>query len=123
MRLVRQLGNDGDWGCGIACLAMVLGKTYKAVKREYENWEKDGTTHGQMKRALVSNGFNVVGPISIGQNDLRDFSYDLLLYGICDGDEHWAVWDASRGRLLDPFRYKNGSTARFRCTSYMVLRG
>jgi len=63
MRLVHQ--NDED-GCGIACVAMAAGTTYKKARDNLPKyWESKGTTKKQMIRGLHRYGIATGKPTSI----------------------------------------------------------
>ncbi len=131
MRLVRQLGDDGESGCGIACLAMLAKTDYKTTKKRLNSWPRDnfgcweprGTTKKQMLLGLRRFGIVSGKPRRIAQKRYKDFEFDAVLLGYLNGELHWTVWDSARGgRLLDPYRTKGGRQFKFRCTSFIPIK-
>ena len=53
----------------------------------------------------------------IRQLNYPSFRFNAVLRGKLGGEWHWAVWDADRRKLLDP--YKPGG--KFRCTSFIKV--
>lgn len=116
MRLIKQVKGDG---CGIACLAMIADKSYSEIKGKYPQWEPDGTTKREMLKALRKCKIKAEDPKRIRNKDYKNFDFDAVLHGYCDGELHWVVWDAGRQRTLDPYRDEDGQERPFRCTSYI----
>jgi hypothetical protein len=115
MRIVYQNGDDG---CGIACVAMAAGTTYEKAKGSLPKyWESKGTTKKQMLRGLRGWGIATGKPTPIGQKDFRQFEFDAVLLGYLGGEMHWTIWDSEQETLLDPYRRK----LKFRCTSFIRI--
>ena len=119
MRLVTQKGNDGEEGCGAACVAMIAGVTYdEARSRLPAHCDARGTTSEELRTAIQSFGIETDGLRRIASADYTSFAFDAVLRGKMDEeDEHWVVWEANRKRVLDP--YEPGGA--FRCTSYVKV--
>jgi hypothetical protein len=117
MRLVLQNGEDG---CGIACVAMLANTTYRKARDKLPDyWEPVGTTKKQLRYGLQRYyGIKTSKPKPIRGKDYRKFKFDAVLHG-CLGDErHWTVWDSKRKKLLDPYWPKQ----QFKCTSFVRIR-
>jgi ABC-type bacteriocin/lantibiotic exporter with double-glycine peptidase domain len=115
MRLVHQNGEDG---CGIACVAMVAGVTYDGAKDELPGyWERKGTTKKQMRHGLRHYGIKTSAPKSIAGKNYKEFEFDAVLLGYWDEEMHWTVWDFKHKKLLDPYRGRS----KFRCTSFIRI--
>jgi ABC-type bacteriocin/lantibiotic exporter with double-glycine peptidase domain len=115
MRLVYQ---NGEEGCGIACVAIITNASYKEIKNKLPKyWESKGTTKEQMLRGLHCYGIETSKPKSIGKKDYKKFEFDAVLLGYLDDEMHWTVWDSKREKLLDPYRSKR----KFRCTSFIRI--
>jgi hypothetical protein len=112
MRLVKQ---EDDEGCGLACIAMVAGTTYAAVRKTYrevlgiERSDKIKPTGlPVLKEIMRRHGVVIEGrmrhfkgrtPDELG----LDYSALLKINPRREGDEwHWVIWDHTRGRMLDP---------------------
>lgn len=58
MKLIRQ---EEAYGCGIACVAMILGKTYAEVRNDFLNdFEKKGMPHSKFIDYLGDHGYSVI---------------------------------------------------------------
>ena len=78
IKLVRQ---EDEFGCTIACLAMVLGKTYKEIKKDFVNkfqGNEDGLTIGMLIDYLGDQGCEVVSKMVDCYNQ-KDFGRDIIL--------------------------------------------
>lgn len=61
-QLVTQ---DDRFGCIVACAAMVLGKTYAEVRKDwFNNFTDEGATFDQLMNYLGDQGFSVVHKMS-----------------------------------------------------------
>ena len=129
MRLVKQ--NDDD-GCGLACVAMVTGTSYGAVRRTYrevfrkKRTDEVGTTSlSKLKKIMRRHDIAIDGRMKrfAGRKpDELDLGFDALLKvnPRLDGDEwHWVLWDHRRHRVLDP---KRPPYERLRYVGYWKLR-
>lgn len=117
MRLVRQKTRTD---CGIACLAMLAGISWvKARNALFRPGEKSFYTHkATMIDALRRFGVITSKRLVVCKNPRR-LKKDALLRTnvLANGNWHWAVWDAKREKVLDPY-YKR--TRFFSCVT--VLR-
>jgi hypothetical protein len=115
MRLVHQ---DGEDGCGIACVAIAAGTTYKNARDNLPKyWESKGTTKKQMIRGLHRFGIATGKPTPIGTKNYKEFEFDAILLGYLQNEMHWTVWDSKQEKLLDPYQPK----LKFRCTSFIRI--
>lgn len=115
MNLVHQ---NGENGCGIACVAMVTDVTYDQAKDELPRyWESKGTTKKQMRRGLRHYGITTNTPKPIAGKNFKDFQFDAVLLGYWGKEMHWTVWESKHRKLLDPYRGRSN----FRCTSFIRI--
>ena len=107
MRTVRQRGESD---CGIACLAMLAGISWVEARKElFGSQARRGfrTNKDEMRAALRRLGIITSKKLQVCK-DPRRLTRDALLRTnlLADGNWHWAVWDAKRRRILDPY-YKH----------------
>ena len=114
---MRRVFQSGGEGCGIACVAMLAGTTYAAAKRRVPHWEDRGTYSDELRKELEYYEIQTEPRKPIRRLNYQSFRFNAVLHGKLGGEWHWAVWDADRGKLLDP--YKPGG--RFRCTSFIKV--
>jgi len=119
MRRVQQLDDDG---CGLACVAMVTGKTYPSIRRDYPDGV-DGTHLRHLRRLLRKHragcGDRMI-PLRTRQPSDLPFDAIIKINPRQDGKEwHWVIWDHRRRRILDP---KNPPYKRLRYVSYVRVR-
>jgi hypothetical protein len=114
---MRRVYQSGGEGCGIACVAMLAETTYAAAKRRVPHWEDRGTYSRELRNELDYYEIQTEPRKPIRQLNYQSFRFNAVLRGKLRGDWHWAVWDADRRKLLDP--YKPGG--RFRCTSFIKV--
>ena len=110
MKIVRQ---EDENGCAIACLAMVLKKTYQQVRKDWrDDFLKDGLTTNQMVEYLADHNMTVVLKtlLSYATKDsardemMRPFApiHIINLKQFCDSpDDHVVVMTAD-GHLYCP---------------------
>jgi hypothetical protein len=104
MRHVFQLDDDG---CGVACLAMIAGVSYrKALKCMFGDQKVVKTETKDLRRALHRFAIGCSSRLirSTRQCHYRNLEQDAILKTRTrsDGDWHWIVWDAKRKKFLDP---------------------
>ena len=118
MRLIRQPDENT---CGVATVAMVAGVPFSAARKSigWDEGEHDFTSLGMMLDAL--RGYSIVcgSRLRRGRNGLAAITGNAVISfdpvkGAAFEDTHWAVWDAKRGRLLDPDPDTDRSGAPFR---------
>ena len=111
MRLVKQKHN---YGCGLACVAMLTGRSYDKIINLYCGiYHKSGyygTSTHELHYLLLLLGYNSARRlISLRSSSHRDLEVDAILKvpfeATVDRPWHWVVWDAARGRILDPYKY------------------
>lgn len=59
---VRWVGQEDAWGCGLATLAMISGRSYSEVKASVDSWAEhdwavNGATHYTLDRYLTEDGW------------------------------------------------------------------
>ena len=113
MRLIKQ---DDDNGCGLACVAMVAGTSYAAVRRTYRDvcrkkrTDDVGTTSlSKLKEIMRRHDVAIDGRMKRSDQQPRDLDLDfdalLKVNTRLEGQEwHWVIWDHRRGLVLDPKR-------------------
>lgn len=111
MRIKRILQEEPK-GCVIACLAMVLGRTYASIREEWQNdFSTDGMDTPSFMNYLGDNGFSIIHKAASHYNH-KDFAREELLrpfapvHIICtkplfDSQHHAMVMDA-KGKIYDP---------------------
>ena len=116
MRLVRQ---RDDWGCGIAVLAMITGRTYVQVRELLDSqdghghdgdWSRSGITYISIDRILFAEGFAVQRTYA-GWAEMDGTPWPpepwapvhLSQVVQPSGNGHWVVMDED-GKVLDPLR-------------------
>ena len=86
MKRVSQLHPDG---CGIACVAMIAGVSYREARKKFRKDEAVGQTKQcQIWKAHL---------IRLPRGRYRKLEQDAILRTRTrksDGDSHWIVWDA-----------------------------
>ena len=116
MKKIRQ---RTETDCGVACLAMLAGISWaEARKVLFGRWRRKNfyTEKEEMRAALRRFGI-ITAKRLVRCKDPRRLKRDALLNTnlLVDGNSHWAVWDAKRKKVLDPY-YK-----RTRCFSCLVV--
>lgn len=110
MKLIKQ---EESSGCTIACIAMVLGKTYWEVRKDFVNdFEKEGQNIDLVKDYLGDQGFSIISKkyshwnhVSVARKEmLKPFAPIHVLQMSQTFDmphSHVVVMDA-KGKLFDP---------------------
>ena len=119
----RVVQKDRD-GCGVACVAMLAGVTYKQAKDVmFGDDSVSLTSTADLYYALKLFGKRPLGKrlIPLGTRRYRDLHANALLKVGKPGKSwwHWIVWDARRKGFLDP---NTPSVRRPRVTSYLYVR-
>ena len=120
MRLVKQFD---DKGCGLACVAMAAGTTYRTIRKfAFPKQKVSGTTMKRLREIMEYHGV-MLGDrlIPFKSRVPADLPFDALLkvnVRLEGAEWHWVVWDHERQQVLDPKRppYK-----RLRFMSYVRL--
>lgn len=55
--MISHVLQEDTNGCGLACLAMLTGQTYRQVRADFENWGGDGTTEFHITAYLADKGY------------------------------------------------------------------
>jgi ABC-type bacteriocin/lantibiotic exporter with double-glycine peptidase domain len=117
MRMIKQR-NETD--CGIACLAMLASISWAQAKHAlFGKRRRKGfyTTKDEMRAALIRFGVITSKRLVVCRNPERlERDAPLRTNVLANGNWHWAVWDAKRKKVLDPY-YK-----RTRFCSCLVVR-
>ncbi len=107
MRLIRQRDTTG---CGLACVAMIGGITYRQAKQlifpnATAKQRSFSTTKEQLQEALRGLGFQVADRLVRVPRDISRLRPSAILkVNVKAGGSawHWIVWDHKRQRILDP---------------------
>ena len=121
---VRRIIQKDEMGCGVACVAMLSGRTYAEVRRRmFGDGEVAGTKAPFLREHLERLGCRVDALRLKPLKKLRysDLEYDAILkvWPRQDGNWHWVVWDSCRRRVLDP---EEPPYVRIRATHYLPVR-
>ena len=90
---------------------------YLAELLRAQNNEERGTYSHELRKQLEYYEIQTEPRKPIRRLNYQSFRFNAVLRGKLGGEWHWTVWDADRGKLLDP--YKPGG--RFRCTSFIKV--
>jgi hypothetical protein len=105
---IRRVFQVHDDGCGIACVAMLAGISYRDACLEiFGDYQGDATSLEDLRWALMACGFRVpkrMTPFWERQHTQLKQHALLALNPGPDGMWHWAVWDAAQHRILDPLK-------------------
>ena len=117
---MRRIVQKDDVGCGVACVSMLTGQSYAAVRRSmFPTGESIGTKTKDLRKALRTFGCDVgerLNPLRTRHYSKLQFDAILKVWPKKNGTWHWVVWDAGAKRILDPLEppYK-----RIRAISYL----
>jgi hypothetical protein len=111
---MRRIQQNGETDCGVAALAMLVRRSLPEVRvfLETKGLKTTDVNTGAIIIGLKHFGREPMVPRSISVKDvvLEHFNHDALLscYMWQNGKRygHWAVWDARRRRVLDPYAPK-----------------
>lgn len=110
---VSWVKQEDSHGCGIACLAMVTGKTYTEIRSWFKrpDFSKEGVTFYEVDHYLTEHGYAVARKWQVTQNEERNKRRDIwpaLPFAdvhICsvrnEHSQHFVVMLAD-GMVLDP---------------------
>src|SRR5665213_4508399 len=110
MKYVRQ---RTDTECGIACVAMLADVGYEKARHALSGPNHNGTGRSekdQMRKALTTFGVIITKRLvrcARHPSSKRDALVRTNV-GPISGNWHWAVWDATQQKFLDPLPYKRG---------------
>ncbi len=121
---IGRIVQKDPFGSGIACVAMLAGKSYGAVAEEmFPDGAVPHTNTGDLKLALEAYGLEPAGHLvpfrSTKYQDLKDNAILKANPRRGGAEWHWVVWDAERRRLLDP---REPPYKRIRACSYLRVR-
>jgi ABC-type bacteriocin/lantibiotic exporter with double-glycine peptidase domain len=120
MRLVKQ---RDEYGCGLACVAMVAGRPYSAIRKALGSNEVGPTQLRELREIMRQHG--IVADerlIPLRTRTPFELPFDALIKmnPRRGGKEwHWAVWDHRSRRILDP---RSPAYRRRKFVSYVRLR-
>jgi hypothetical protein len=122
MKRITQFDDDG---CGVACVAMIAGVSYRrALRAMYGDKPLIKTVTGDLRRGLHALGIECGTRLvrSTTPRHYRNLREDAVLKTRTrsDGDWHWIVWDAKRKLVIDPERKEN-RYVRPPITSYLLV--
>ena len=117
---MKTIFQADEYGCGIACLAMLAGLTYEKAKVVIGNnfYPDYGVDTAPMIAALSMYGIRQIQKGRLSQSKtVDDLKNNALLHckllptrGLIDPKvntfSHWVVWDAEQEVVRDPYRYK-----------------
>lgn len=120
VKLIRIVQED-DAGCGIACVAMVTGKTYRQAKRFFleriflPTDRKPHTRHYQLRRALRKLGIATEKRLFRKWRSIETLSV-VPINRRSDTGWHWVVFvpNGARPYILDPMPGKGRRRYDFR---------
>lgn len=124
MNPVRRVVQKDRDGCGVACVAMLAGVTYRQAKDVMFGDDSVSLT----STADLYNALKVLRKRPSGKRlvplrtqSYRDLDTNALLKVGRPGKSwwHWIVWDAKRKKFLDP---NTPSIRRPRVTSFLYVR-
>lgn len=104
---MRHVKQKTETDCGVACVAMLAGVSW-AKARDALDFERNDTAFwtdmDSMKTALKRLGVITAERLSVCKNP-KNLQTDALLRTnlLANGNWHWAVWDARRQKILDPY--------------------
>jgi hypothetical protein len=125
---MRQIKQQDDWGCGVACVAMLAGVSYRDAKVVVHGKRGVvGTWTGDLIAALEHFDLNVGARlIPLRTRDYRQLRVNAVLKANVkkDGSWHWVVWDSDRRAIRDPHDGPEGwpsKVRRPRAISYLPI--
>jgi ABC-type bacteriocin/lantibiotic exporter with double-glycine peptidase domain len=120
MRLVKQ---RDDYGCGLACVAMVAGRPYSAIRKTLGSDEIGPTQLRELRVIMRQHGIIADERlIPLRTRTAFELPFDALIKmnPRRHGKEwHWVIWDHLRRRILDP---RMPAYKRRKFVSYVRLR-
>ena len=117
---MRSVFQDEEYGCGIACIAMLCSISYRSAKRLCSDIYVPGEgIHEEPMLALLEHrGARILdrGRLSAA-TPVTSLTHNALLWGsqlpsrgtIVHHENtwnHWLVWDARNACVRDPYRYR-----------------
>ena len=124
MRRVSQLHPDG---CGVACVAMIVGVSFNEARRCMFGHQEITTTRTRdIRKALRE--FGIASSRLVRSTPrtryFRNLEQDAILKtrSRSDNDWHWIVWDGKHKKLLDPEKNKDDRYVRPPVTSFIAVR-
>lgn len=112
---MKRVPQKDKKGCGVACVAMLAGKTYAQARRLlHPNGSVEETRIGDLRRVLAESGVQCSPrQIAFKNGSIEDLPFDALVkINPKEGGLfwHWVVWDHARKVVLDsrdpPYRHR-----------------
>lgn len=130
IKFVRQ---EDSHGCAIACIAMVLGKTYKEIAADFENdFTQSGIMFDQTMTYLGNAGFSIIHKEVKRWNEINFARKEMLkpfapvhivrVVDKFDSEGGHLVVMTDKGKLLCPDELKD-SAIRNKCYSITDVLG
>jgi hypothetical protein len=119
MRRVSQLDKDG---CGIACVAMIAGVSYReAQNRMFPDGKVTTTMPDAIRKAMK---LYKIACTKTQRGNYRRLGQNAILRTRrrADGDWHWLVWDACRKDFIDPEKCTDDRYIRPPVTSFIPIK-
>ena len=121
---MKRIAQQDPHGAGVACVAMLAGRSYGAVAKEmFPDGAVSGTDAGELRKALVACGLEPARHlVPFRSKKYRDLEDNAILKANPrrgGAEWHWVVWDAERRCLLDP---RDPPYKRIRACSYLRVR-
>ena len=119
--VIRRVQQRDDNGCGIACVAMVTGKTYRQAKKFFLDHvflpteKKPHTRHYQLRRALRDLRIRTEKRTFRNWRSIESLSI-VAINRRQDGGWHWVIFvpNGARPYILNPMTGKNRRRYDFR---------
>ena len=123
-RPMKRIAQQDPHGAGVACVAMLAGRSYGAVAKEmFPDGAVSGTDADELRKALVACGLEPARHlVPFRSKKYRDLEDNAILKANSrrgGAEWHWVVWDAERRRLLDP---RDPPYKRIRACAYLRVR-
>ena len=118
---IKRVEQEDDAGCGIACVAMITGKTYQQAERFFRERvflpidRKPHTRHYQLRRALRKLGITTEKRLFRKWRSIENLSI-VPINRRLDTGWHWVVFvpNGARPYILDPAQGKGRRRYDFR---------
>jgi hypothetical protein len=120
---VKRVPQLDEYGCGLACVAMVAGRTYSHIRESLEYGGVGATQLRELRKIMADHGVSCGRRlIPFRTRNPTDLRFDALLKvnpRLRGREWHWVIWDHRRQRVLDP---KKKPYKRLKFVSYVRIR-
>ena len=117
---IRRVQQEDEEGCGIACVAMLTGSTYKQMKRYFAenifiNQKKVHTRNYQIRNALSRHGIHTSNKVFREWRKINS-SAIVPISRRRDGGWHWVlfIYDPEKSYVIDPHYGRTNNKYYFR---------